>query len=66
MESKNAKELIKSLVDKINQWNYEYYQLNKPSVSDLEYDKALWELEKLEKEYPEFVLDDSPTFKFRR
>nr|WP_318030852.1 hypothetical protein [Mycoplasmopsis bovis] len=63
MESKNAKELIKSLVDKINQWNYEYYQLNKPSVSDLEYDKALWELEKLEKEYPEFVLDDSPTFK---
>ncbi len=35
MESKNAKELIKSLVDKINQWNYEYYQLNKPSVSDL-------------------------------
>ncbi len=30
MESKNAKELIKSLVDKINQWNYEYYQLNKP------------------------------------
>ncbi|TKA59388.1 DNA ligase [Mycoplasmopsis bovis 8790] len=63
MESKNAKELIKSLVDKINQWNYEYYQLNKPSVSDLEYDKALLELEKLEKEYPEFVLDNSPTFK---
>ncbi|MCE6056298.1 NAD-dependent DNA ligase LigA [Mycoplasmopsis agalactiae] len=63
MQKKEAKELIKSLVERINQWNYEYYQLNKPSVSDLEYDKTLLELEKLEKEHPDLILNNSPTFR---
>ncbi|QKT05396.1 NAD-dependent DNA ligase LigA [Mycoplasma sp. OR1901] len=53
---------IKKLVDKINQWNYEYFQLSEPTVEDLVYDKSLQELIALEKQYPEYILDNSPTF----
>jgi DNA ligase (NAD+) len=35
--------------------------LDKPSVSDAEYDLTLQELIQLEKEYPQFATDDSPT-----
>lgn len=54
---------IKELVDKINEWNYEYYMLDNPSISDQEYDSAMRELKELEKKYPEFILDNSPTKK---
>ena len=54
---------IIELVDKINEWNYEYYMLDNPSISDQEYDSAMRELKELEKKYPEFILDNSPTKK---
>lgn len=49
------------LVNLLNQYNYEYYVLDAPTVSDIEYDSLLRELEKIEKEYPEEVLPNSPT-----
>ncbi|WP_416738140.1 NAD-dependent DNA ligase LigA [Mycoplasmopsis meleagridis] len=49
------------LVQKINQWNKEYFLDNNPSVSDLVYDKALLELEELEKKYPLDINPNSPT-----
>lgn len=61
MTKENAKKRIEELVALINKWNEEYYVENNPSVSDLEYDKALLELEKLEQEFPMFVLANSPT-----
>lgn len=57
------KRRILELVNKINEWNYEYYILDNPSVSDQEYDDAFRELENLEKKYPEYVLENSPTQK---
>jgi len=57
----NIKDRINELVDKINIWNYEYYTLDKPSVSNLEWDSAMRELKNLEKEYPEYSRKDSPT-----
>ncbi|UUM19044.1 NAD-dependent DNA ligase LigA [Mycoplasma sp. 1018B] len=63
MEQKDIKEKIKILVNNINRWNHEYYDLDNPTVSDLEYDLALRELEKLEQFYPNLILDDSPTKK---
>lgn len=55
-------ERMKQLVDLINKYNYEYYILDKPTVSDIEYDRLLDELFKLEKETG-IVLDNSPTHK---
>jgi DNA ligase (NAD+) len=49
------------LIEKINQWNYEYYILNQSSVSDREYDSIYKELENFEKEHPELIRKDSPT-----
>lgn len=56
-----VKERIKQLTDLINRYNYEYYVLDNPSVSDQEFDRLINELINLEKENPEFALSDSPT-----
>lgn len=52
---------ISELVDLLNQYATEYYQLDKPSVSDAEYDKLYRELVELETAHPELVLPNSPT-----
>ena len=54
-------EKIKSLRKQINDHNYQYYVLDNPIISDSEYDKLLNELESIEKEYPEFIVPESPT-----
>ncbi|MCX7821463.1 MAG: NAD-dependent DNA ligase LigA [Brevinematales bacterium] len=54
-------EKIKNLREKIEYHNYRYYVLDDPEISDHEYDLLLKELEKLEKENPEFITPDSPT-----
>lgn len=51
---------IQSLVKELNTYRNEYYNLNKPSVSDTEYDTKFDELSKLEKEI-NYILSDSPT-----
>ena len=50
------------LVEELNKWNYEYYTLDNPSVSDKDYDEKYNELLKLEKETG-IVLPNSPTVK---
>ena len=57
----HIKKRIDELVEKLNQWNYEYQVLDNPSVSDQEYDDRRRELEKLEERYPEYIREDSPT-----
>ena len=52
---------LATLVGQLNSWNYQYYVLDKPSVSDGEYDEALNELRAIEGEHPELVSPDSPT-----
>lgn len=61
MNKNQAKEQIDALKELLNQYGYEYYVLDKPSVPDSEYDQRLQELIKLEEEYPELVTADSPT-----
>ena len=39
---------IDELVELLNKYNYEYYALDKPSVTDAEYDRLIQELIKLE------------------
>ncbi len=52
---------IKQLTEIINQANYEYYSLDKPTISDQEYDRYMGELQKLENQYPTLKKADSPT-----
>ena len=50
----------RELVDTLNKWAYEYYVLDKPTVSDKEYDALYDELRRLEETSGE-VYPDSPT-----
>ncbi len=59
----DAKLRIKELVDLINKANYEYHTLDKPTISDYDYDHYLKELVELEETYPDLKLEDSPTQK---
>jgi len=45
----------------IKEHDYKYYVLNKPDITDYEYDRLFEELKSLEKENPRFILPDSPT-----
>ena len=49
------------LTELLEKWNYEYYVLDNPSVSDAEFDTAMNELQLLEKEHPDIKLKNSPT-----
>ena len=55
------KKRIQELTKIINQANYEYYNLDNPTITDQEYDKYLRELINLEEKYPEFADPNSPT-----
>ncbi len=52
---------IQQLRDELNQFNYDYYVLSRPSISDYEFDLKLKELQELELTYPEYFDSASPT-----
>ena len=56
-----AKKKIENLRRLLTQWEYQYYVLNSPTVSDFEYDETLKQLIALEKQYPSLITPDSPT-----
>ena len=56
-----AKERIVQLTKLLNQYNYEYYVLDQPTVADYDYDMLLRELEQLEAAHPDCVQPDTPT-----
>ncbi|MET1253725.1 NAD-dependent DNA ligase LigA [Aliikangiella maris] len=47
----------------IEDYNYQYYVLDNPSVPDAEYDRLMRELKSLENAHPELITADSPTQK---
>lgn len=54
---------IQQLTQELNQYNYQYYVLADPEISDYDFDQRLKELEQLEAEYPDFRDPNSPTLK---
>ena len=56
-----AKKRIDELTSILKKANYEYYNLDNPSITDQEYDKYLRELINLEEKYPEYADPNSPT-----
>ena len=60
-EKENIKKKIKELIEKINIFDYQYYVLDNPSISDFEYDKVFRSLVDLENANPDLIQPDSPT-----
>jgi DNA ligase (NAD+) len=54
---------IQNLRDELNVHNYNYYVLDKPTISDFEFDFKIKQLQELEKLNPEFFDENSPTLR---
>jgi len=52
---------IIELTNKLTTYAYQYYVLDNPEIPDADYDKFYQQLEKLESQYPQYALADSPT-----
>jgi DNA ligase (NAD+) len=63
MKKSEAKEKIDKLRREIEEHNHKYYVLNRPVITDFEFDILMHELETLEKKFPEFMSENSPTGK---
>jgi DNA ligase (NAD+) len=61
MDRQSAEKRVHELHELLNQYNYEYHVLDKPSVPDSEYDQLLRELIELEDQHPELRTADSPS-----
>ena len=61
MTGEEAKRTIDELIDKIERYNYLYYQESKSEISDYDFDQLMKKLEKLEEEFPQFKQPYSPT-----
>jgi DNA ligase (NAD+) len=47
----------------LDQASYQYHVLDRPTISDAEYDRLYRELERIEREHPELRTSDSPTLR---
>lgn len=61
INKKIAKERIDILRKELKRHNHNYYVRNQPEITDFEYDIMMMELDSLEKKFPEFASEDSPT-----
>lgn len=52
---------IQNLRDELNVHNHNYYVLDKPTISDFEFDQKLQQLQELENQHPEYFDENSPT-----
>lgn len=58
---KDVAQRVAKLREQIEEYAYQYYVLDKPSVSDAVYDGLFSELKKIEAAHPELLTNDSPT-----
>ena len=63
MDLQIAEQKINELRSLLNQYGYEYYVLDKPTVPDAEYDRLMQELLEIEAKFPELKTPDSPSIR---
>ncbi len=61
MDDENAQKRINALREEVRKYDRAYYVEAQPLISDREYDKLFKELQELEKLYPQFQSENSPT-----
>ncbi len=61
MSSQEKINRVNKLRELINQYNYQYYVEDEPVIPDAEYDRLMQELTAIENEFPELIIDASPT-----
>ena len=59
----NTKSRYEELKQQIHFHNHRYHVLDAPVISDLEFDKLLNELKRIEADHPDWVTSDSPTLR---
>ncbi|HTW63181.1 MAG TPA: NAD-dependent DNA ligase LigA [Bryobacteraceae bacterium] len=59
--ARNVEKEIDDLREKLHHNEYLYYVLDRPEITDAEYDRMMRRLEELEAAHPELVTPDSPT-----
>lgn len=57
----DIQDTIQILRKELNQHNHNYYVLDKPTISDFEFDLKLKQLQDLENQHPEYYDENSPT-----
>ncbi|RUO60591.1 NAD-dependent DNA ligase LigA [Pseudidiomarina insulisalsae] len=63
MTDSAVKQRVQELRALITRYNREYYELDEPSVPDIEYDRLFRELQQLEQAHPQLQSEHSPTQK---
>ncbi len=63
MNLNQARERVDELKRQIEHYNFCYYVLDKPEISDGQFDQLFRELQNLEQKFPELLTPDSPTQK---
>ncbi|MEN8227210.1 MAG: NAD-dependent DNA ligase LigA [Bacteroidota bacterium] len=61
MTPEQAKRKIDELRNVLHQHNYNYYIASEPTIPDFEFDLLISELQQLERNYPQFMDENSPT-----
>lgn len=61
MNHEQAAKRVDKLKELLNEYRYEYYVLDSPTVDDSVYDSLNVELRELEAKYPDLITKDSPT-----
>ncbi len=61
MDYKQATDRVQQLTRLLNEHNHRYYVLDRPVISDHEYDQLMEELTRIEKEFPELLSPNSPS-----
>lgn len=61
MSKPNSQKQIDALREEIRKHDYSYFVLDKPTITDFEYDKLFAKLKELEAAHPELASEDSPT-----
>jgi len=56
-----ARQRVEDLRAQVRYHDYRYYVLDRPEISDAEYDELMRELRELEAQFPQLITPDSPT-----
>src|SRR6266516_4316348 len=60
-EAEKLADHVAALRHQIEEANYQYYVKDDPTLTDVEYDQLMGELQRIEEEHPELQTPDSPT-----